>query len=134
MEPWKEVSRAKLLLKSDGILYLRFPNGLLHSFLFNVSKKLNIKRTVARFLIFHEYCFTPAFVRKLLSDHGFGDIEVYNAILSGGGLISSFSFFNFVTRVIELVERITDLISGGRVLWGPSLEVIAREIRGQEQI
>jgi len=134
VEPWKEVSRAKLLLKSDGILYLRFPNGLLHSFLFNVSKKLNIKRTVARFLIFHEYCFTPAFVRKLLSDHGFGDIEVYNAILSGGGLISSFSFFNFVTRVIELVERITDLISGGRVLWGPSLEVIAREIRGQEQI
>jgi len=25
------------------------------------------------------------------------------------------------------VEKLTDLISGGRVLWGPSLEVIARK-------
>ena len=37
------------------------------------------------------------------------------------------AFFSFVARVIELVERITDLVSGGRVLWGPSLDVIARK-------
>ena len=126
-EPWKELSRAKLLLKSDGILYLRFPNGILHSFLFKVSKKLSIERSIARFFVFHEYCFTPRFVRRLLSDHGFADIEVYNASLSGGSLISSFPIFSFLTRVIEVVEKLTDFISGGRVLWGPSLEVIARK-------
>jgi hypothetical protein len=30
-------------------------------------------------------------------------------------------------RSIEVVERLTDLVSGGRVLWGPSLEVIERK-------
>jgi SAM-dependent methyltransferase len=127
VEPWKEVSRANLLLNSDGILFLRFPNGILHSFLFKVSKKLIIERSIARFFVFHEYCFTPRFVRRLLSDHGFADIEVYNASLSGGSLISSFPIFSFLTRVIEVVGKLTDLISGGRVLWGPSLEVIARK-------
>ena len=27
-------------------------------------------------------------------------------------------YFGFVTRIIEAVEKLTDLISGGRVLWG----------------
>lgn len=125
VEPWKEISRARLLLKPEGVLFLRFTNGLFHLFLFNVSKKLNIERTIARFLIFHEYCFTPRFVRRLLSDHGFADIVVSNAHLSGSSLIESFSIFRFVTRLIEVVGKLTDLIFGGRVLWGPSLEVIA---------
>ena len=169
VEPWKELSRAKLLLKSDGILYLRFPNGLLHSFLFKVSKKLNVEHTVVRFLIFHEYCFTPRFIKRLLSGHSFTDIEVYNASLSGGSLIhrfrrlpqyhlpelprrnrlyipqgrrgrhglpcglprgsafGSFYIFSFAIRSIEIMGKLTDLISGGRVLWGPSLDVIARK-------
>lgn len=126
-EPWEEVKRAVNLLKPEGIVYLRFPNGLLHSFFFNASKKLNIERIIARFLIFHEYCFTPKFIKRLLSDHGFADIKIYNASLSGGSLIKSFPVFSFVTRVIEAVGKLTDLISGGRVLWGPSLEVIARK-------
>jgi hypothetical protein len=52
---------------------------------------------------------------------------INNASLSGESLISSFPFFSFVTRLIEVVEKLTDLIFGGRVLWGPSLEVIARK-------
>jgi hypothetical protein len=62
-----------------------------------------------------------------LSDYGFGDIEVYNASLSGGSLVKSFPVFSFVTRVIEAVEKLTDLVSGGRILWGPSLDVISRK-------
>ena len=132
--PWKEIRKVYSLLKPGGILYLRFPNGLFHSFLLKASKKINIEQTVARFLVFHEYCFTPRFIRRLLSDHGFADVEVYNASLSGGSLVSSFPIFSFVTRSIEAAGKLTDLFSGGRVLWGPSLDVIAREIRGQEQI
>jgi 2-polyprenyl-3-methyl-5-hydroxy-6-metoxy-1,4-benzoquinol methylase len=58
-EPWKEIRKVYSLLKPGGIVYFRFPNGLFHSFLFKVSQKLNIERIIARFLIFHEYCFTP---------------------------------------------------------------------------
>ena len=90
-------------------------------------KKVEQEFSVNRFLVFHEFFFTPAFVKKLLYDHWFTDIEACNASLSGGSLISSFPVFSFVTRSIEVVEKLTDSFSGGRVLWGPSLEVIARK-------
>ena len=56
----------------------------------------------------------------------------------------AFSIFSFITRLIEVVGKLTDLIrrfrrlhglprgssfSGGRVLWGPSLEVIEKSSR-----
>ncbi len=125
VEPWEEVKRAVNLLKPGGIVYFRFPNGFLHTRIYRLASKFGLADLSRRFMVFHEFSFTPAFVRKLLSDHGFADIKVYNASLSGGSLISSFPVFSFVARTIELVERITDLVSGGRLLWGPSLEVIA---------
>ena len=127
VEPWKEIRKVYSLLKPGGILYLRFPNGLFHSFLFKTSEKLNIERIIRKFLVFHEYCFTPGFIRRLLFDHGFADIVIYNAGLSGGSLIKFSPVFNFVTRLIEAAEKLTCLVSGGRALWGPSLEVIARK-------
>ncbi|RZB30162.1 MAG: hypothetical protein SRB1_02442 [Desulfobacteraceae bacterium Eth-SRB1] len=126
-EPWEEVKRAVNLLKPGGIVYFRFPNGLLHTRIYRLALKFGLADLSRRFLVFHEFSFTPAFARKLLSDHGFADIKVCNASLSGESLISSFPVFGFVTRVIEVVEKLTDLVSGGRLLWGPSLEVIARK-------
>lgn len=128
-DPWNDVSKTQPLLRSNGVLFLRCPNGLFHSFLYKMSKKLNVERIIAKFLVFHEYCFTPKFIKRLLSDHGFTDVVAYNARLSGGSLISSFPVFGFVTRVIETVEKLTDLVSGGRAFWGPSVEVIARKSR-----
>jgi SAM-dependent methyltransferase len=132
-EPWEEVKRAVNLLKPGGIVYFRFPNGFLHTWIYRLASKFGLADLSRRFLVFHEFSFTPAFVRKLLSDHGFAGIKVYNAILSGGSLISSFPVFSFVTRIIEVAEKLTDLISGGRVLWGPSLEVIARKVEDSNE-
>ncbi|PIQ45582.1 MAG: hypothetical protein COW04_06835, partial [Deltaproteobacteria bacterium CG12_big_fil_rev_8_21_14_0_65_43_10] len=115
------------LLKSEGLLFLRFPNGFLHTRIYRLASKFGLANLVRKFLIFHEFSFTPRFVRRLLSDHGFADIVVYNASLSGGSLVKSFPVFSFVTRLIEVVGKLTDLVSGGRVLWCPSLEVIARK-------
>ncbi len=128
VEPWKEIRKVYSLLKPGGILYLRFPNGLFHSFLFKTSEKLNIERIIRKFPVFHEYCFTPWFIRRLLSDHGFADVVVYNASLSGGSLIKFSTVFSFVTRSIEIMGKLTDLISGGRVLWCSSLDVIAEKV------
>jgi len=62
-----------------------------------------------------------------LSDQDFVDVEVYNAGLSGESLIKFSPVFSFVARVLEAAGKLTDLVSGGRVLWGPLLEVIARK-------
>jgi 2-polyprenyl-3-methyl-5-hydroxy-6-metoxy-1,4-benzoquinol methylase len=124
-EPWEEVKRAVNLLNPGGIVYFRFPNGLLHTQTYRLASKFGLADLSRRFLVFHEFSFTPGFIRRLWSDQGFGDIEVYNASLSGGSLISSFHIVSFAIRSIEAAGKLTDLISGGRVLWGPSLEVIA---------
>ncbi|PIU84514.1 MAG: hypothetical protein COS67_12850 [Deltaproteobacteria bacterium CG06_land_8_20_14_3_00_44_19] len=99
----------------------------MHTRIYRLASKFGLANLVRKFLIFHEFSFTPRFVRRLLSDHGFADIVVYNASLSGGSLVKSFPVFSFVTRLIEVVGKLTDLVSGGRVLWCPSLEVIARK-------
>jgi hypothetical protein len=44
-----------------------------------------------------------------------------------GSAFSSFHIFSFVARSIEAAGKLTDLITGGRLLWGPSLKVIARK-------
>ncbi len=36
--------------------------------------------------------------------------------------------------LIEAAEKLTDLIFGGRVLWGPSVEMIARKRAGDSMV
>ena len=40
---------------------------------------------------------------------------------------AGYDFMRFALRSIEVMGKLTDFISGGRVLLGPSLEVIARK-------
>lgn len=125
-EPWAEIKRARLLLKPKGVIFLRFPNGVFHSTLYKISKIFRFEDFMKIFLIFHEYSFTPKFIRRLLSDCGFADVMVYNASLTGGPLAKPHFVLRYVAGVTELAGRMTDLASGGRFPWGPSLEVIAR--------
>ena len=99
----------------------------MHTRIYRLASKFGLANLVRKFLIFHEFSFTPRFVRRLLSDHDFADIVVSNASLSGGSIAKPDSVFRNIARVIEVAGKITDLIFGGRVLWGPSLEVIARK-------
>ena len=89
-------------------------------------------KMVSKLLVFHEYCFTPRFIKRLLSDHGFTEIEVYNASLSGVSLIKMSSIFSLVARSIELMDKTADTISGRQVLLGSSLEIIATK-SGEER-
>jgi hypothetical protein len=93
-----------------------------------VSQKFNADRIVIPLLVFHEYCITPAYIKRLLSDGGFTNIAVRNASLSAGSLTASFPFFAVLVKSVEILEKGTDIISGGRFTWGPSLDVIAKKI------
>jgi 2-polyprenyl-3-methyl-5-hydroxy-6-metoxy-1,4-benzoquinol methylase len=122
LEPWADVEKARDLLNSGGIIFLRFPNGIIHSALYKISKKINFENFVFKYLVFHEYSFTQKFIRKLLNDNSFSIIEIRNASLSGG------TFFNlFLKRAIEIFTNSLSIVSAGRILLGPSLEVMARK-------
>jgi SAM-dependent methyltransferase len=127
--PWTDLSHSMNLLRPGGLLYLRFPNGLFHRCIINMSKIITEQPIMNRFLVFHEYAFTPIFIRKFLSEQGFHHIKIQNARLSGADLYqhSPISMFlgGGLNYLIWIALSFFQNISCGRWLVGPSLEVTA---------
>jgi len=125
VSPWTDIQRAGRLLNRGGLLFLRFPNGLFHSTMLRLSSHFMCDAMLRKFLVLHEYSFSPSFVRRLLGDGGFERIKVRNAGLSGGVLLN-----RILKTIIAIVMHSLYLASAGSILSGPSLEVTARK---QEQ-
>jgi len=132
----RQLQKAQDLLAPEGILYLRFPNGSFHSFIMRVSLLLSAKQFMNAFLVFHEYAITPKAIKRCLGDMGFADIRVINAqltndnIFSAGGKVAKLSkiiLFKLIWGFFKSMEK----LSGGKWLWGPSLQVIARKVTGE---
>lgn len=131
----RQLQKVKDLLAPEGILYLRFPNGYFHSFVMHLSLMLSAKQFMNPFLIFHEYAITPRAIKRCLGDMGFVDIQVFNAHLTGGNFCPvSWTFAKLTMKIISSLTwgffKSLEKLSGGRWLWGPSLQVIARKATG----
>jgi 2-polyprenyl-3-methyl-5-hydroxy-6-metoxy-1,4-benzoquinol methylase len=122
-EPWSEIEKSITLLKEDGLIFLRFPNGMVHPALFNIASKFRMHNLIKKYLIFHEYSFTPKFIKRLLIDCGFSKIVINNAILSGGTICNP-----VFKKTIGMVSNLLYYISFGEIIMSPSLEVTALKI------
>jgi len=130
-----QLQKVKDLLAPEGILYLRFPNGSFHSFVMHLSLTLSAQQFMKPFLIFHEYTITPQAIRRCLGDMGFADIRVFNAHLTGGNFCpAGWTFAKLTKKILSTLTwgffKSLEKLSGGRWLWGPSLQVIARKGTG----
>ena len=126
-----QLQKAKAALAPEGLLYLRFPNGSFHSFLMRFSLMFSSKQFMSPFLIFHEYAITQKAIRRCLEDLGFIDIQVANSYLTGSNFCYKDWAFSkltmkFVSSLIWGFVQVLEKLSGGRWLWGPSLQVVAR--------
>ncbi len=127
-EPWKEIERARSLLKPEGLIFIRFPNGFLHTRIYRLALKCGLANRVHKFLVFHQFCFTPKFIRRFLSDCGFSGIIILNSPPSEGDpakLFYSYIFAQYIKRSFHLMAKAIEVISGRKILVGTSLEVIA---------
>ena len=127
-EPWKEIDRARNLLRSQGLVYIRFPNGFLHTQIYRLALKFRLVNLVRKFLVFHQFCFTPKFVRRFLSDWNFSRITILNSPPSEGDptkLFYSPTLAQYIKRSFHLMAKLVEVISGRKILLGTSLEVIA---------
>jgi 2-polyprenyl-3-methyl-5-hydroxy-6-metoxy-1,4-benzoquinol methylase len=134
----QQLKKIYSLLAPDGILYLRFPNGLFHSSVMRLFRILSAERFINSFLIFHEYAFTPKVIRRCLHDMGFIDIRVLNAPLTGGHLAIgggtlSRLIRNILKRLTWAMFKFLEVFSMGRWAWGPSLQIIARRGTGDRR-
>ena len=126
--PWFEIARAKELLRPRGLIYLRFPNGLLHSRIYRIAHKYGLANSIGKFLVFHKYSFTVRYISRLLHDHGFVQITVLNSPASEGDSDKLFpdpTIANYVKKLIYSMSKCTEFISSGRLLLSTSLEVTA---------
>lgn len=126
--PWQEIDRAKELLRPGGLIYLRFPNGFLHSRINRLAYKYRLANRTRRFLVFHKYSFTIRYIRRLLCDRGFVQTTILNSPPSEGDpheLFPGPSFATYVKRLIYLIAKCIETISCRRLLLGTSLEVTA---------
>ena len=76
--PWKEIEHAKQLLTSDGQIFIRIPNGFLHSHLLKIGALLGIENRISKLLVFHEYSFNLKYIKRLLTYYEFDNIEFQN--------------------------------------------------------
>jgi len=127
-EPWKEIERARSLLKPGGLIFIRFPNGFLHTQIYRLALRLRLGNQVGRFLVFHQFPFTPKFITRLLADQGFSQITIHNSPPSEGDPHRLFflpALAQFIKRSLHLVARTIEFISRQKILLGISLEVAA---------
>jgi glycosyltransferase involved in cell wall biosynthesis/2-polyprenyl-3-methyl-5-hydroxy-6-metoxy-1,4-benzoquinol methylase len=126
--PWREIARAKEILRPGGLIYLRFPNGSLHSRIYRMAHKYGLANLIRNFLVFHKYSFSTRYISRLLHDHGFVRTTIFNSPTSEGDpneLFLNPTFATYVKRLIYLTAKCTETISCRRLFWGTSLEVIA---------
>jgi 2-polyprenyl-3-methyl-5-hydroxy-6-metoxy-1,4-benzoquinol methylase len=128
--PWLEIEQVRGLLKPGGLIYLRFPNGFLHSHIYSLAYKLGLSKSLSKFLVFHMYSFTSIHIRRLLRDYGFIQITISNSLPSEGdphNLFPDAIIATYIKKLIYVVARCGETISSGRLFLGTSLEVIASQ-------
>ena len=127
-KPWKEIERAKKLLKPGGHIFIRSPNGFLHSNILKLSSKFGAKNQANKFLVFHEFSFTSKYLRALLNDFGFSKISLQNSPPtkeSTDKLSLSTAINSFVRTMFYLMSKSIEKLSLGRIYIGSSLWIIA---------
>jgi 2-polyprenyl-3-methyl-5-hydroxy-6-metoxy-1,4-benzoquinol methylase len=126
--PWLEINRACELLRPGGLIYLRFPNGFLHSRILRIAHKSRLTNSLRKFLVFHIYAFTPKYIKRLLHDQGFTQTTVLNSPPSEGDphkLFPNPIFAVHVKKLFYSFAKCTETISCGKLFLGTSLEVTA---------
>ncbi|MDJ0814886.1 MAG: class I SAM-dependent methyltransferase [Desulfobacterales bacterium] len=127
-EPWENIKKAALLLKNDGVLYVRFPNARYHALLYKLLAGWKSAEFAARFTIFHEFSFSQRFMKRMLVENGFKHVRIYNSPVSDiskdadrkYGLLSKVG-----TKALFLLTAVMRNCGVHNLPIGPSLEAIA---------
>lgn len=128
VEPWREIEYARSQIKPQGLIYLRFPNGLIHTLIFRLASKFKMTNLVSKYLVFHESCITEKYIKRVLKDIGFEGIEIVNLHPSQGDPDKLFQheFYTIcIKKFTHVINIIVYILSIKKILSGVSIEVIA---------
>lgn len=125
----RDMAYAMSVLHDDGLLYMRFPNALFHASVLKFAYRIRPVAEMQSYVIFHQYALTPKFVRRLLGDAGFSKIAIRNSPLAGSSVYRVHNDWRplsgLLNHMVFLCAATMALLTGGRLVIGPSLEVTA---------
>lgn len=139
-DPPRDLEEVHRILKPNGLIALRVPNGVFHAGLIRLQKsmpRLGGSLDLEARLVFHLYVFTPATLRALLQAAGFEGIRVRNSALTAGDPPAAVPEPAWARRILKLGVAagagVVSAASGGRWLLAPSIEAYAVKRRPTDE-
>jgi len=111
-----------------ALFFIGFLNGFLHTQIYRLASKFGLANLIYKFLVFHQFPFTPRFIKRLLADQDFSEITILNSPPSEGDPHELFylpALAQLIKRTLYLMGKAAELMSGRKILLGTSLEVTA---------
>jgi len=132
-DPWWVLGKAFNALKIGGIIYIRVPNGYIHSWFYRISDAILIpflKEKMRKFLVIHLYHLTTRFFKRVLKDSGFGSIIISGSEVSRGTPYLSFTrgetlWLFMMKKYFPILSNLIYKITKGRLIVSPSINVYA---------
>ena len=132
-DPWWVLEKAFKALKQKGLIYVRIPNGYLHSLLYRIADAIPIaflKTKLSKLLVMHLYHLNHQFITSLLHAKGFKSVCINN---SKSSKVFTYKAFDKLDNLVLLmlkrscpaIANITYKISKGRVILSPSINIYA---------
>ena len=121
--PWHDLRKIRRLMKGGGHILLRFTNGAFHPPLIRLFLALGLMNRMGKYLVYHEFSFSPGFMRRMLSDLHFTDVQVMGAKTADTG-------HSWERRLTTYAYKIVSRLSNQRWVWTPSLLATAKKGHG----
>ena len=132
-DPYDDLMECYRLLKKNGIIGIRTRNAQFQKFaylIYKPFKQLFLKAGFQEPYVFDEFCFSQRSIKSLLSRIGFQNIKIYNSILTSGDPYKHFHFSFLIKAakiLIDIFSRSLAVISGGKIIIGPTLLIWAKK-------
>ncbi|MFO0707247.1 MAG: class I SAM-dependent methyltransferase [Nitrospira sp.] len=130
-DPTMVIQAVARSVAQQGLIAIRVSNGTFHQWIRKPARWFGAQYDQA----FHLFCYTPSALRVLLEANGFEVLSMRNSAPSLGPVTEATSIgrrikWRLLGGLFSFAAAVAYGVSGGRLIWAPSIELVARPSSG----